>query len=346
MKLSELGEFGLIRRIRALAPRRSGRVKTGIGDDAAVLRQTPSELLLATTDMLIEGVHFDPTYTDFYSLGWKSAAVNLSDIAAMGGRPRYCLTSLGISRSCTAEQIMKFYRGCAAALRKYGAVLIGGDTCSSPGGFIVSITLLGETEGKRRLLRSGARPGDHIFVTGALGDAAAGLELLQNGGAARSRAARTLIERHLRPLPRVEWGRAIAKIQGAHAMIDISDGLSSDLAHVCEESGVGALVRSDAIPLSGELRARCSRLKQEPLWYALHGGEDYELLFTASPAKTAALRKLDIPLFEIGSITRGRSCLITDGHGRKKRLQPAGFDHFRKDGSSVRTAERPGSGKR
>ncbi|HTF99325.1 MAG TPA: thiamine-phosphate kinase [Nitrospirota bacterium] len=330
MKLSELGEFGLIEKLRNSFRVRSDRVQIGIGDDAAVLKLTSTESLLATADMLIEGVHFDLAFTDFYSLGWKSAAVNLSDIAAMGGNPRFCLTSLGISPAITVEQISDFYRGCKAVLRRSGVVLVGGDTCLSPKAFVISITLLGETVRKTKLLRSGARPGDRIFVTGTLGDAAAGLELLRTGRAPDDRSGRKLTAKHLRPEPRIAWGRVIARAGAAHAMIDVSDGLSSDLIHLSEESGVGAVVNADAIPVSRQLCRLSGSLSLSPLTYALDGGEDYELLFTAPPGKLASLRSLGIELHEIGLITKSRSCFIVEGNGTRKKLKPGGYDHFRK----------------
>ncbi|HEX9022151.1 MAG TPA: thiamine-phosphate kinase, partial [Nitrospirota bacterium] len=269
MKISALGEFGLIERIRKSSLQKSPSVLTGIGDDAAALRVAPSAALLATTDMLIEKVHFDLAYTDFYSLGWKSAAVNLSDIAAMGGLPRFCLTSLAIPSRITAEQILDFYSGFNGLLRIHRTVLAGGDTCASPDALVVSVTALGEAHRRMILTRAGAKPGDHILVTGTLGDSAAGLELLRMRGAEHgvrqgrrgkgfSSALHTpdseLVRRHLRPVPRVEWGRKIALSGCASAMIDISDGLSSDLGHVCEQSGLGAVVYSARIPLSAALR--------------------------------------------------------------------------------------------
>ncbi len=181
MKLSALGEFGLIEKIRKSVVRPSPSVLIGIGDDAAVLKTSLSAVLLATTDMLIEGVHFDLAYTDFYSLGWKSAAVNLSDIAAMGGIPRFCLTSLGIPPVLSVAQITEFYRGLNGLLKAHRTMLVGGDTCSSPGGMTVSVTVLGEAEKKSVVSRAGARPGDRIYVTGTLGDSAAGLEIAEGG---------------------------------------------------------------------------------------------------------------------------------------------------------------------
>ncbi len=342
MKLSELGEFGLIENIRKSAGWPSPPVLIGIGDDAAVLKVSSSASLLATTDMLIERVHFDLRYTDFYSLGWKSSAVNLSDIAAMGGLPRFCMTSIGIPASISAEQIAEFYRGCNALLRSSGAVLVGGDTCFSRKDLVVSVTVLGEAAKTGIIARRGAKPGDRIFVTGTLGDSAAGLEVLKKEVRTRRSRGKSvpfvfrsprpaltrLVERHLRPEPRVEWGRDIALSRCAHAMIDISDGLSSDLAHICEQSRVGALISAEKIPLSSWLRRTADKLKHPLIHYALSGGEDYELLFTVPTSRIRKLQMLGLPLTEIGEITRTRKMMIVDGRGNKTLLYPTGYDHF------------------
>ncbi len=342
MKISSLGEFGLIEKIRKSTFQRSPSVLIGIGDDAAVLKVSSPAAWLATTDMLIEGVHFDRAYTDFYSLGWKAAAVNLSDIAAMGGLPRFCLTSLAIPPDVSVERLAEFYRGFNALLRAHSTVLVGGDTCSSPQGMIISVVLLGEAGRARVMSRAGAQPGDRIFVTGMLGDSAAGLEVLKKGGRGQGSRAETvesairsrqsaitrLIKRHLRPEPRVAWGRKIALSRCAHAMIDISDGLSSDLSHICEQSGVGALITAQKIPISPSLRKASHQLNKTPLHYALSGGEDYELLFTAPPGKIKKLLALGILMTEIGEITQTRKMLIMDGHKKKTLLKPTGYNHF------------------
>ncbi len=328
MKLSSLGEFGLIERIRKMTSRRSSSVLIGIGDDAAALKISSAKILLATTDMLLEGIHFDLSYTDFYSLGWKSAAVNLSDIAAMGGLPRFCMTSLGIQHSVSAEHIRDFYRGLGSVLRANGTSLVGGDTCSARKDFVVNVMVLGEAGKTELRTRAEARPGDRIFVTGKLGDSAAGLELLKAGSKRGGSVISRLIQKHLRPEPRVAWGRKIALSRCAHAMIDISDGLSSDLNHICEQSGVGALIAAEKIPLSQQLRKASVYLRNPPLHYALSGGEDYELLFTVPPGKIGKLQMLGLPVTEIGEITRARKILIAESRCKTKPFKPAGFDHF------------------
>ncbi len=344
MRISDLGEFGLIEKIRKSAARASSSVLIGIGDDAAAVTFSPSAAVLSTSDMLLEDVHFDLAFTDYYSLGWKSAAVNLSDIAAMGGIPRFCLVSLGIPTDLSVEQITEFYRGCNALLRKHRAALVGGDTCSSRQALVISITLLGECKRSRLVSRAGARAGDRIFVTGTLGDSAAGLELLKAGAGGRGQgtgnkdfksairnpqsAVAALVKRHLRPVPRVEWGRKIAQAGCASAMIDISDGLSSDLSHICTQSGVGARINAGTIPLSSSIRRMSARLGKSPLQYALSGGEDYELLFASPPGKVGKLKRLGFPVTEIGEITAGRRVFLVGGGGEKSPLVPSGFDHF------------------
>lgn len=349
MKISDLGEFGLIGRIQELAPRKSSSTLIGIGDDAAALKLSASSTLLVTTDLLLEGVHFDLSYMDFFSLGWKAAAVNLSDIAAMGGIPRFCLTALGIPAGVSVEQITEFYRGFNALLKSYRTTLIGGDTCSSRKGLFISVTALGEVEPKRIITRAGARPGDKIYVTGTLGDSAAGLELLRNApdrdirGQAlcgmRNKKSdirypkseiQKLIARHLRPVPRVEWGRKLALSGCASAMIDLSDGLSSDLFHICEQSGVGAEISAEKIPLSESLLKSSGQLKKQPRYYALSGGEDYEILFTVPEDKAKKFQTLRIPATEIGRVTGGSRLVLVDADGRKKTLRPSGYDHFGK----------------
>ena len=335
MRISDLGEFGLIRNIQRLSLRKSSSALIGIGDDAAALKVSSSKTLLVTTDMLLEEIHFDFSFTDFHSLGWKSAAANLSDIAAMGGVPRYCLTSIGIPDHISVEQIKDFYRGFDSLMKTHKTVLVGGDTCHSRSEMVISVTVLGEVNKKNLLSRAGAKPGDRVFVTGTLGDSAAGLEILKKRdkgqvGMVKGAEARTLISRHLRPVPRTAEGRAIARSGCASAMIDISDGLSSDLSHICEQSGVGAEIRSDRIPISPALMKLPEGLTMPVLFYALSGGEDYELLFTVPPGKIKRLQSLHIPVTEIGTMKRRKTVFLVDGSNRKRRLQPGGYDHFRR----------------
>ena len=329
MKISCVGEFGLIEEIRKSSACSSPAVVVGIGDDAAVMKMPASSVLLATTDLLIEHVHFDLSFTDFSSLGWKSAAVNLSDIAAMGGMPRFCLSSLAIPSGISVEAVKAFYRGFSSVLRAHNTMLVGGDTSSSKGGFVVSVTILGETNKGMVISRSGAKRGDRVFVTGTLGDSGAGLEILKSGSRERGADARDLIAKHIRPVPRIEWGRQIALAKCASSMIDISDGLSSDLSHICDASGVGAVLFSDKVPLSTSLLKSATRLEKNPLHYALSCGEDYELLFTVPEARMKTLETLKIPVTEIGMITKGSDLLLVNAANRKTVLKPTGYNHFK-----------------
>ncbi len=329
MKISCLGEFGLIEKIRKSSACSSPAVVVGIGDDAAVMKMAASSVLLATTDMLIEHVHFDLSFTDFSSLGWKSAAVNLSDIAAMGGMPRFCLSSLAIPSGISVEAVKGFYRGFSSLLRAHDTMLVGGDMSSSKSGFIVSVAVLGETKKGMVISRTGAKPGDRVFVTGTLGDSGAGLEILKSGDRGQGADVRNLIEKHIRPVPRIEWGRQIALAKCASSMIDISDGLSSDLSHICDASGVGAVLFSDKIPFSTSLLKSAARLDKNPLHYALSSGEDYELLFTVPTARMKTLETLRIPVTEIGMITMGNDLLMVNAAGRKTILKPTGYNHFK-----------------
>jgi thiamine-monophosphate kinase len=330
MRLSRAGEFSLIRSIRSLCGKGSGNVLLEIGDDAAVVRSPSANILLAT-DMLLEGVHFDLSYTSYFQLGYKVLAVNVSDIFAMGGKPRYFLLSLGIPGDPESKKIMEIYRGIEHLARIFGVTVVGGDTCASLSGLVLSGTLSGEAT--RPISRRGARPGDGIYITGCPGGSAMGLELLRKGIAVTegkktvryrrsgtglpSRSVRFLVEKHLLP-PLTP----LKRLSGVTSMIDISDGLLMDLGHICDESGVGARIFSDLIPLSGHLVDVCERLGKDPLDYALTGGEDLLLLLT-SPSKT---RKDAV---RIGEITEEGRSIVYPG-GRQVSFSAGGYEHFRK----------------
>ena len=317
-KLSDLGEFGLIGRIRDLFPAPEG--VTGIGDDCAVLPQRSGRDTLVSTDMLVEGTHFLRADIPPYRLGWKSAAVNVSDIAGMGGRPTATFLSVALPADLDADWMGEFLRGYADLSGRFGAALLGGDTTASPDRICINVAVLGECPSGAARLRSAALPGDCICVTGTLGDSAAGLKAILDG-VERDADVQTLIDRHYLPLPRVEEGLQLAATPGVHAMMDISDGIGSDLGHILEASGCGARIDVAALPLSPALRRVCARLGWDAAALAIGGGEDYELLFTCTPEAEKALA---VPHTVIGTITAGTS-LEWLGTGRSFH----GFDHFR-----------------
>ncbi len=322
MKVAQLGERRLIARIRRATAARVPGVILGIGDDAAVVRGPKN--LLVTKDLLVEGVDFLKALHPPRLLGRKSLSVNLSDIAAMGGWPLHAVLGLAVPGATDVRWVDDFLSGFRSAAREHGVALVGGDI-SGAGEIVISVTVTGQAV--RFITRSGAKPGDAIFVSGTLGDAAMGLRLLRRGGAARrSAAARPLIKAFLDPSPRIELGRTLARGDLASAMIDISDGLSVDLRHICEESRAGAEVDLAKVPVSDGLR----RFAEDPLALALNGGEDFELLFTVRPKNVARVRRLArrFRLSEIGRVMSGRRILAVDSSGRKRTLEAKGYEHF------------------
>ncbi|NWG01682.1 MAG: thiamine-phosphate kinase [Syntrophaceae bacterium] len=330
MDLRRIGEFGLIHRIRKWTDASGPDLIQGIGDDVAVV-EMGSKALLVTTDILIEGIHFHPSWMDPYSLGRKSLAVNLSDIASMGGIPKYYLVSIGLPKNLPLSFISSFYRGLKQEAKRFRVQLVGGDTSLSQK-IIVNICLLGEGEKKNLLFRKGARVGDDLFVSGKLGDAALGLKLLQKKS--KIKGSEGLIKKHLFPCPRVELGQALARDHVATAMIDVSDGLLIDTSHLIEESGVGALIWEDRIPLSRLYRKWVRSFLKDPFQFALSGGEDYELLFTASSDRreemTSLTRMFKIPITRIGKILpKNEGFRLIKKDGKEDLPSPLGFEHFK-----------------
>jgi thiamine-monophosphate kinase len=329
MKLNRLGEFGLIEEIRRTAITGRG-VRIGIGDDCAwVDHLTRSSLI--TADLLIDSIHFELKWTSLDALGHKSLAVNLSDMAAMGGVPRYAIISLGIPGNFDSKQIAEFYRGFYRLARRCGVVLIGGDTNIAKS-LIVSVCLIGDPPAQP-VRRSGAKVGDDIYVTGTLGDSALGLALLRKQllGAKRVAAAQVLA-RHHRPTPRLRAGVLLARRKLATAMIDVSDGLLQDLAHICRASGIGATIWSERLPLS---RAYLALAGRSSISQALNGGEDYELLFCARPRQRERIEKLStsahVRITRIGlCITAAQGITVLDSAGKPLFMPAKGYDHFKK----------------
>ncbi|MFA5054986.1 MAG: thiamine-phosphate kinase [Dehalococcoidia bacterium] len=326
MKISELGEFKLIELIsKTVGKTGGGRLLMGIGDDAACWKA--KGLQMATTDTLIEGVHFDLRNITWTELGRKAMAVNLSDIAAMGGRPLYALISIGVPADTDAENVVELYRGMLDLAKKFKVRIVGGDTVASPM-IAITITLIGETKNKTKpLRRSAAKPGDMIAVTGTVGASAGGLAMIHRGLSLDKKAAAALLEAHIRPTPRPREGLILAK-NGVRAAIDVSDGLLGDLEKLCFASGVGARLNSHRIPIHP---AVLKSFGNEALTLALTGGEDYELIFTASQ-KIMDKCKRDVPcaVTVIGKIVKGRGVKVLDEDGNEFSWGYSGWDHFMK----------------
>jgi thiamine-monophosphate kinase len=300
-----------------------GSVLTGIGDDCAVLRLRPDHECLVTTDFTLEGIHFRRDWHSPESVGHRCLARGLSDIAAMGGEPVAVFLSLALPRDVPQSWVKAFSRSLISLAGKFGATLAGGDTAESPHGILADIVVVGSVPEGKAILRSGARPGDRIYVSGELGGSAAAVSQM------KKRPKRKLNPRdharHFFPEPRVELGRILREKGLASAMIDTSDGLSTDLAHICEESGVAAEIQAEVIP-----RASVGKPAHEvDLDFALHGGEDYQLLFTARPNKRVPSRIAGVPITLIGHVMRGRKIFLTNRNGVGYELESKGWEHFR-----------------
>jgi thiamine-monophosphate kinase len=311
--LSNLGEFGLIRKIRKMLPLPSRNLKIGSGDDAAMFKASKKEVL-TTTDMLVEGVHFDFKFGTPFEIGWNAMAANLSDIAAMGGAPAYALAGVALKPDTPVNKIMAICKGMIKSAAGFNCRLIGGDVVSTPGPLTISITVIGFPSGRKVFLRSSARPGDKILITGWPGKAAFVLKE----------------KRFIRIIPRIEEIRYLSRNLRINALIDTSDGISSDLTRICEESRVGALVYEEALPVYPGFKKIKNRLDM-----VLNGGEDFELLFTTPEKNLKPIifnfrKKFKIPLTCIGEIKQGRYGIkITCRDGGKKTLHAKGYEHFK-----------------
>ena len=326
--LSSLGEFGLIDRISAHVGSGEG-VVTGIGDDAAVTALSPGMQLLTSTDMLLEDVHFRRTWHPPVLLGRKSLAVSISDIAAMGAIPRWSLLSLGIPAGFPLDFLDGFVDGFLAMAAEHGVTLIGGDTCSSRNGLVISVTIMGEQYPHLVARRSGAQVGDEIWVTGSLGGAALALRLLE---AESPEVEPALMARLLDPTPRVKAGLALAESGLVRAMIDISDGLLADFGHIAQLSGVGGVLYPERLPLTEALVEWAARSSLSPYHLALSGGEDYELAFTASPDYRENIfnlaKKSGMEVTPVGIVTSSPEVTALLLDGSRCITQHIGFNHF------------------
>jgi thiamine-monophosphate kinase len=343
--LGSRSEFDFIKALKKSASNSSlithhSSLVSGIGDDAAIVRSHPGKETLITTDLLIENIDFRRATTPPSLLGHKALAVSLSDIAAMGGRPRWSLVSVGVPEDVwRSEFVDKLYEGLLALARRYDVRLIGGDTSRTTAPIVIDSIVIGECTTDFAVKRAGAKPGDQIFVTGSLGAAAAGFRLIERGAhlADQDRVSNDthildqVLLRHLQPEPRIGWGMVLGQERLASAMIDISDGLSSDLNHLCSESSVGAFIDSALIPIDANVIELCGRRALDPLQLALHGGEDFELLFAVSPSKVAKLpRRVDgVSITRIGEITQSADGIKISEGSRVWDLKPGGWEHFR-----------------
>jgi thiamine-monophosphate kinase len=324
-----IGEKELIQQVRRMAEgKENPAVRAGIGDDCAVLRPNrfggkPTDVLV-TTDFTLEGVHFRRAWHSPESVGHRCLARGLSDVAAMGGKPIAAFLSLALPRNLPQNWVGRFARSLISLAERYGITLAGGDMAESPDGILADIIVVGSVPKGEAVLRSGARPGDLIYVSGELGGSAAAVAEMRKKPKGKLNTRE--YPRHFFPNPRVELGRILREKRLATAMIDTSDGLSTDLAHICGESGVGAEIQSAAIPLAGVGKSP----REVDFEFALHGGEDYELLFTAPAKKRIPVRIAGIPITPIGRITRGRKILLLNRAGIGQELRPGGWEHFRK----------------
>jgi thiamine-monophosphate kinase len=334
MNLKEIGEFGFIKKISRGCLIRPDTIIKGIGDDAAAFMTEPDYLTLITTDLLVERIHFLRETISGFDLGHKSLAVNLSDIAAMGGTAREAFVSIAIPEDCQLDYLEQIYDGIKNLAARFDVNVLGGDTTGSRIDLIINIVVQGIVSREELLCRDAARPGDIIFTTGFLGDSRAGLHLILNKIAADTKSLRSLLNAHRVPEPHLREGRFLARQPGVHAAIDTSDGLSSDLGHIVVESRVGARLFADKIPVSQELRDFCARFDFDPIDYALTGGEDYNLLCTitspsANQIANAFEKEFKRPLFKIGEITAEKQITLVYPDAKTKRITPGGWDHFR-----------------
>ena len=338
--IESLGEFGLIDRIAKQTTTQQPTTVRGIGDDCAVIAQSEGKQKVVTTDLLLEGIHFDLTYCPLKHLGYKAVAVNLSDVCAMNARPQQITVSIGVSGKFTLKAIDDLYDGIRLACQRYGVDLVGGDTTSSLTGLTISITAIGEQLPQRIAYRDGARPNDIICVSGNLGAAYAGLQLKKkkkrvlkgnNSAPPALDGYKYILERQLKPEPRQDIVEFLEKIDVVPtAMMDVSDGLSSELMHICQQSGTGCRVYEDRVPIHQETKTLCAELNINPIVAALNGGEDYELLFSIRQEDYQKFQSIPGPeIYAIGYVCekdKGRRLITTSGD--EAELQAQGWRFF------------------
>ena len=345
--ISSIGEFGLIDRIRKIigdGPRgidASNHLVLGISDDAAVFRPTPGKVQILTTDTFAEGVHFDLTFTSMRHLGWKVMAASLSDIAAMGGIPRFATVAISLPGKITVPMVEELYSGIAASMKAYSYIVVGGDTTGSAGNMAVTVSMTGEADERHLLFRRGAVPGDYLCVSGHLGSSIAGLKVLQREKARYSSEKdpgefrpnlgpyAAALEKHFMPKPRFDLIALITGRVRVNSMIDVSDGLASEVHHLCRESGVGAAVHEHNLPLEGVTQRIAAEFGDAATDYALLGGEEYELLFTLSDGEYAKLGEFTEDVSIVGRIVeKEKGITYVREDGTSVPLVRGGWDHF------------------
>ena len=339
LTLSDIGEFGLIDRIHELLQKEGVEapgVTLGIGDDTASFRPRAGYELLVTCDAMVEGRHYLPEHISPLNLGRRAMALNISDIGAMGGRPLYALVSLGLKAETLVTDVEAMYRGFIAELNPFEASIIGGNVTKSEHAIFVDITLIGEVEQGKKIQRSTAKAGDAILVTGHPGQAAAGLYLLLNAKPDEDLSDHVLVQIFNTPSHRAREGRAIAQSGYATAMIDTSDGFLGDLGHICKESGVGARLMLERLPVGQELREAATRLGRDPFELVLGESDDYELIITCPPDNVDGIRTCvaavsEVRVTEVGRITKAAHGMkLIQPDGTERAVTPAGWDHFSK----------------
>lgn len=341
MNVSDLTERELIARISAGLPPRPSWMPIGIGDDAAVVEPERNRLEVLSVDALVEGVHFDRAFTPPGAIGHRALAVNLSDLAAMGAAPRLCLLSLVLPRSLPVADFDAMIGGLTALAARHRMHVAGGnltissgapDSPESPGPLILDVTVIGTVKRRQVLTRAGARPGDHLYVTGSIGAAAAGLAMLKARGLEACTPANSCATRYLYPEPRVRMGLLVGRNRAAVAAMDLSDGLADAVHQIAEAGGVGAVVDADALPIEPAAREWFSRQGQDPATAALTGGDDYELLLAVRPKLgrrlAEARRHGGVELTRIGVCTEALEVRLKCGEAADRPL-PKGYHHFR-----------------
>lgn len=335
--LASIGEFGLIHRIHKLLKQENIHtpgLTLGIGDDTASFRPRAGYEVLVTCDCLVEGRHFLLDHITPLNLGRRAMVVNISDIGAMGGQPLYALISLGLKADTRVADVEAMYRGFTFELKPFNASIIGGNITKMEDVIFIDITLVGEVEQGKLMLRSTAKAGDAILVTGYPGQAAAGLKLLLRSQPAEDLREHPLVRAYITPSHRAREGQAIARSGYATAMIDTSDGFLGDLGHICQESDVGAVLIQEKLPVSEDLRQAAVELGQDPIELFLKDSDDYELIITCSPDNKAKVRSAiasvsNVPVAEVGSITDAAGDMqLKLPDGAQRRITPAGWDHF------------------